>query len=183
MNRVAKTPNVSKRMESGRQYYELTSVSLDLILREGAVIVVLENDVHHLQLAFPADIPRVRADADQLRQVLANLLSNAVKYSPKGDQVTTGAHQEGVEITAWAADQGVDILAEAIPQPFEKFFFVDNKDTKTIGSTSLSLALMKQIVEVNGGRIWSPGVGGTFFFTLPVAVPLSSTKAQEHALL
>lgn len=175
-----------QRMESSQQSYELTPVSLDTLMREVATIFVPQDGLHHLQLLFSGAVPYVRADADRLRQILSNLLSNAVKYSPKGGQITLGARQEGKEVLAWVTDQGVGIPEESIPRLFTKFFRVDNRDTRTIGGTGLGLALAKQIIEAHGGRIWvesSPGVGSTFFFTLPVAALSPATTTQEQALL
>jgi PAS domain S-box-containing protein len=175
-----------QRMESGRQDYKITAVSLDVLMREAAAIFVPQDGVHQLRLLFSQELPQICADADRLRQVLSNLLSNAVKYSPKGGQITLGARQEGNEVLAWVADQGVGIPQEALPRLFKKFFRVDNRDTRTIGGTGLGLALAKQIIEAHGGRMWVEsrlGVGSTFLFTLPVAASLSPITAREHAVL
>jgi len=161
-----------QRMESGRQIYNFDSVEIGLLIRESVAVFSPEDGKHTLHLEVPDILPLVRADAGRIRQVLSNLLSNAVKYSPQGGEIRMRARQEGTEVVVWVKDQGVGIPSEALPKVFDKFFRVDNTDTRSIGGTGLGLALVKEIVEAHEGRVWveiEVGEGSTFFFTLPVA--------------
>jgi CheY-like chemotaxis protein len=80
-------------------------------------------------------------------------------------------------------DQSVGIPPEAMPRLFNKFFRVDNSQTRHIGGTGLGLALVKEIVESHQGRVWvesEPDRGSRFFFTLPVAEqPLPAVVVPE----
>jgi signal transduction histidine kinase len=74
---------------------------------------------------------------------------------------------------AWVTDEGIGIPPEALAKLFNKFYRVNNEDTRSIGGTGLGLALVKKIVEAHGGRVWvesNLGQGSTFFFSLPVVV-------------
>jgi signal transduction histidine kinase len=120
----------------------------------------------------PDELPQVYADANRLHQVLINLLSNAVKFSPQGGTITVGARTEGQEVAVWVADQGIGIASEEFPKIFERFFRIDNRDTRHIGGTGLGLTLVKEIIAAHGGRVWvesALGQGSTFFFALPVS--------------
>jgi signal transduction histidine kinase len=69
-------------------------------------------------------------------------------------------------------DPGIGIPPEELPRIFERFYRVDNSNTRKIGGTGLGLAITQALVELHGGRIWvesTPGLGSTFFFTLPLA--------------
>ena len=175
-----------QRLESGRQAYNFSPTPLEALIREVAAIHIPDTGPHAFVAEFPDQLPRVRADADRLRQVLSNLISNAIKYSPNGGRITVGAHSHEEKVIVWVADQGMGIPAEAVSHLFTKFFRVDNGDTRKIGGTGLGLALVKNIVGAHGGEVWvesTEGVGSTFFFTLPVAPPSTVVVNQEPALL
>lgn len=108
-------------------------------------------------------------DNDHLREVIANLTENAVKYTLKGD-VVVDVSGDDEHVTISIADSGIGIPTEDIPHLFQKFYRVDNTDTREIGGTGLGLYLCRRLAEVMGGRIWVESVykqGSTFFFQLP----------------
>lgn len=169
-----------QRIQSGRQTYQFDRIEVAPLLQESLAVFRRENGKHAFRLAVSDPLPVVRADAARVRQVLANLLSNAVKFSPHGGTITVGAQREGAHVMVWVADQGVGIPPEALPKLFGKFFRVDNTEARSIGGTGLGLALVKDIIEAHGGRVWvesEPGKGSTFFFTLPRAEPVAPVQA------
>lgn len=116
------------------------------------------------------------ADPDMIQTVIRNLISNALKFTPTGGRVEisaatqAGAKDTMVQITV--RDTGIGIE----PDRTDKIFALDQK-TSTSGTagehgTGLGLPLCKEMVEMNGGRIWfesATGEGARFHFTLPVA--------------
>jgi signal transduction histidine kinase len=67
-------------------------------------------------------------------------------------------------------DTGIGIPRDEIEHIFQKFYRVDNSDTREIGGTGLGLALVKQRVEAMGGEIWAgseQGKGSRFIVMLP----------------
>ena len=167
-----------QRMESGRQVYALQKLEIAPLLHE-TVALFSGGGGHSWRLEVPDTLPAVRADGDRLRQVLSNLLSNAVKFSPRGGGITVGARLQAADLVVWVADQGIGIPPDALPKLFSKFFRVDNRETRGIGGTGLGLALVKEIIEAHGGRVWvesKPDVGSTFFFTLPMADPPAQSR-------
>jgi signal transduction histidine kinase len=115
-------------------------------------------------------LPRVLGNGGQLELVLQNLISNALKF--KGNSaplVHVGCRQAGPEYIFSVQDQGPGIN----PEYFERIFVMFQRlHTRTeFPGTGIGLAICKKIIERNGGRIWvesEPGVGATFFFTVPV---------------
>ena len=159
-----------QRMESGKQVYNFTTMSLAPLIRDALSVFTSIPGKHTFVLDFTDALPLVRVDVDRLRQVLTNLLSNAVKYSPQGGVIAVGSREDDSSIVVWVADQGIGIPSEVQSQLFSKFFRVNNQDTRSIGGTGLGLALVKEIIEAHGGRVWvksSPGQGSSFFFSLP----------------
>ena len=162
-----------QRMEAGRQEYRFARVPIGQILEDTAALFRPSSPQHQFEVTCAPELGDVRGDADRLRQVTTNLVSNAVKYSPKGGLVRLEAHPaadgSGVQVTI--ADSGLGIPPEALPRLFEKFYRVDNTETRKIGGTGLGLSIVHQIVDAHGGRIWvesKVGEGSQFHFTLPL---------------
>ncbi|EMA36086.1 multi-sensor signal transduction histidine kinase [Halobiforma lacisalsi AJ5] len=118
-------------------------------------------------------LPRVRGDADQLRQVFQNLLSNAVEYSgdePPRIEVTAEENPGEGTWTVAVSDEGVGIDPADQERIFEVFQRLEG--TGRGSGTGIGLALCKRIVERHGGEIAvesEPGEGTTFYVTLPAA--------------
>ncbi len=119
------------------------------------------------------EIGGVRADRQQLRQVLLNLLTNA--YAAMGGTgvltIEAVAGADGVEIRV--TDSGVGMDEETVNHIFDPFY---TRKAKGIG---LGLAVTRRIVEAHGGTIAArsaPGEGTTFVIGLPGAL-VSKTEA------
>lgn len=125
----------------------------------------------------------VNLDNDHLREVVSNLIENAIKYTPHGDVVIdVGGDTEHVTISI--SDSGIGIPAEDIPHLFQKFYRVDNSDTREIGGTGLGLYLCRRLAETMGGRIWVDSEykkGSTFYLEVPRISHEEATALIEKA--
>lgn len=117
------------------------------------------------------DLPGVRGDAVQLRQVLVNLIGNALKFQPPGQRPRVKvAAQRGDD--CWlimVRDNGIGIAPEYVDDVFGMFRRLHGG--ASYPGTGIGLALVKRIVEAHGGAVWVeslPGQGSTFCFTLPL---------------
>jgi signal transduction histidine kinase/putative methionine-R-sulfoxide reductase with GAF domain len=150
---------------------------------------------HRMVIRPPQEqAPPLYVDKDKVRQILVNLLSNAVKYSPAGGEIELAVeaprprslpedHPPGRFMLFSVRDQGLGIAKEDQQRIWERFYRVDNSNTRQIGGTGLGLSITRALVELHGGRIWvvsEPGRGSIFRFTLPVATERNS--ARELAL-
>lgn len=109
-------------------------------------------------------------DLDFLREILDNLIGNAIKYTPAGGQIWVNVRGDGDKVLINVTDTGIGISAEDAAHVFQKFYRVDNSQTRQIGGTGLGLYLVKQRVEALHGRVWLEsafGQGSTFFVSLP----------------
>src|SRR5437879_11757229 len=116
----------------------------------GAVTVEFKSDLD-------PRLPIVAGDRDRLIQVISNLVNNAVKYSPEGGTVTLTSRAEGHYALVSVTDTGIGIPPEDIGHVFERFRRVRSGIAQSIPGTGRGLTIVKQIVEVNGGRIWVEG--------------------------
>jgi len=118
---------------------------------------------HKLTPVYYADV-----DNDHLREIMNNLIENAIKYTKSGTvTVNVSGDNDSCEITVH--DSGIGIPREDIPHLFQKFYRVDNTDTREIGGTGLGLYLCRRLVELIGGKIWVEseyGHGSTFTVSL-----------------
>ena len=114
-------------------------------------------------------LPSVWARPVHVEQVFANLVGNAFKYlgdSPE-PAVEVGAIDRGDAVEFYVRDSGIGIEPTYHAKVFEMFERLREADT---GGTGVGLAIVKRIVQVNGGRIWvesDKGRGATFRFTWP----------------
>jgi signal transduction histidine kinase len=121
----------------------------------------------HVELA--PGLPRPLGDARRLRQVLINLGTNALRATSEGS-VTLRAelHPEGVSIAV--IDTGTGIEPELLPRLFEEFS-QGGTTSSQVGGSGLGLALTRDLVESQGGRIaldTELGRGTTFSVVLPL---------------
>jgi signal transduction histidine kinase len=117
-----------------------------------------------------ADLPTVRADPPQLRQVFQNLVANGLKFHRVGvpPHVHISARRAGNLWTFAVRDNGIGIEAQYIARIFVLFQRLHTR--ADYPGTGIGLAICKKIVERHGGRIRvesEPEHGTTFRFTLP----------------
>lgn len=155
--------------QSGAGCVEMVSVA-DL-LQQGVKLFTINKGMHRVTIDCAPNLPPVKGDSEKLHQVMINLLSNACKYSPPGSTVSVGASLSEDQIIITIKDEGIGIPAEMRDKVFEKFFRIDNSDRRMVGGTGLGLALVKDIIDAHGGRIWIESrtpKGSTFYIALPV---------------
>ncbi|HKS75931.1 MAG TPA: ATP-binding protein [Terriglobales bacterium] len=121
-----------------------------------------------LENSVPSDLPHIRADANQLSQVLMNLLLNAAEATPEGGSIAISASKltyvDSLEIRV--SDTGCGIPADVLPHVFEPFF-----TTKKGKGTGLGLSISQAYLRSHGGEMRVDSVvnhGTTVTLTLPV---------------
>jgi len=124
-----------------------------------------------LNLEFASNLPQVEVDTDRITQVIRNLLSNALRHTPEGGQVTISCERDTPhQVVITVSDTGEGISPGDLPYVFDRFYRADKSRSRTSGGSGIGLAIVKQLVEAHGGRVWvesQPPQGTTFGFTLP----------------
>jgi CheY-like chemotaxis protein len=149
------------------------------------------KQVELLQM-FDGSRPIVRGDPDRLQQIVWNLLSNAVKFTPRSGRVEMRISAAAQQAVITVHDNGVGIPPEFLPHLFERFRQRDSGTTRQQGGLGLGLAIVRYLVELQGGTIAAEsrgeGQGSTFTVTLPLhdlaaAVPISeAAPAGDQAV-
>jgi len=117
----------------------------------------------------------VRADPFRLQQVLGNLVRNALKFSDEGGRVELSAQALEEEVALRVQDHGRGIPTSALGCLFDKFYQVQQGDTRKAGGAGLGLYICDQLVRAMGGRMEvtsTVGGGSCFSAILPVAETL-----------
>lgn len=133
------------------------------------LVLVFKPDTSTMSTQRVTPVFYISADKDHLREIMTNLIENAIKYTKTGD-ITVDVTGDDEHVQLSVHDTGIGIPAEDIPHLFQKFYRVDNTDTREIGGTGLGLYLCRRLAEAMGGRIWVTseyGKGSTFYIELP----------------
>ena len=158
-----------------KQVLELKVTDLNAKVSEiRDTLVRMVGEGIEISTSLSANLGRVRADPNQIEQILLNLVMNARDAMPKGGKITietqnielreayAGTHSAvvpGRYVMIAVSDSGVGMDAETLAHIFEPFF-----TTKSSG-TGLGLATVYGAVKQSGGNIWAysePGKGTTF---------------------
>lgn len=160
------------KIESGKMEWNMKPIFLQDVISRAVASTSSLFDEKKLSLKknVPSDLPLIHADEDKLIQVVINLLSNAVKFTDKGNVVIEVSLDNG-QILVEVQDTGIGISDDEKHKVFERFRQVGDTLTDKPKGTGLGLPICREIIERHGGIIWmksEPGVGSTFFFSIPV---------------
>jgi len=142
---------------------------------------------HVLRVAMPPSIVKVRADPRRLIQVLTNLLINSAKFTPPGGSISIEVQQLPDAVEIIVSDTGKGMTAQEAERAFELFHQNSDLDRMS-GGLGIGLALVRQLVELQGGAVCarSPGPSqGTAitvrFPTIGTPVPLAGSSSSVLA--
>lgn len=164
--------NIS-RIESGRLLFTWVEKPLEEMV--ASVCGELTGHATRKGLKFEfirpsSTLPLVKMDEEKLRQVVMNLIDNSIKYTPKGS-VSVSLKKKENNILFCVSDSGVGVLADDIPNLFKKFSRGTGISLMHTDGTGLGLYVVKQMIELHGGRAWvesaGEGKGSKFYFEIP----------------
>jgi len=163
------------RITSGRIQLRTEIVDLVELVTHAAETVapLLKKHNHKLQLELPDNPLHMKGDVVRLTQVLGNLLTNAAKYMDDGGVIELYLEQDADD---WAAirvrDHGVGIPEDLIGRVFDLFMQAPTALNRAQGGLGIGLALVRALVELQGGvtSVTSAGLGfgAEFLVRLPL---------------
>jgi len=124
-------------------------------------------------------------DVTRVEQIIQNLISNAFKFTPSGGKIEWLVYPYSEDknfIEVSIRDSGVGITKEHLAHIFDRFYQVDDSITRNYQGTGIGLALVKELVELQGGTIRAQSnkdQGSKFIFSLPMN--LSAADDIQHS--
>ncbi len=123
-----------------------------------------------LQTLIDSEAAEISGDPDRLQQVVWNLLSNAIKFTPKDGRVQVRLERINSHVEIVVSDTGAGIEPEFLHFVFERFRQFDGSMTRRHGGLGLGLAIVRQLVELQGGTVSveskGKGQGAAFIVSL-----------------
>jgi CheY-like chemotaxis protein/two-component sensor histidine kinase len=173
------------RIISGTMRLDVQSVDLVQVIEQALATVVPAADAKgvRIQKVLDPSAGPVFGDPARLQQVVWNLLSNAVKFTPRGGRVQVHLERIDSVVQICVSDTGEGIAPAFLPHIFERFRQADASTTRSQGGLGLGLAIVRQLVELHGGKVSAEsageGRGTTIKIHLPVSV-LNRSVATQH---
>jgi signal transduction histidine kinase len=127
--------------------------------------VAISNEV-------PEEAPCLVAEPRRLRQILLNLIGNSVKFSPQGTTVSVRLDVGEDGLCLQVIDRGWGMAPEQVETVFEPFVQLHPGTAKASLGTGLGLTLVRNLVEMHGGRVVlqsAPGEGTTALVRFPAS--------------
>jgi signal transduction histidine kinase/ligand-binding sensor domain-containing protein/AraC-like DNA-binding protein len=183
-----------RKIEKGQMSLQFSSVEMVDFTKE--ICLLFEEQIEAKQIEFITHVPQekifARIDPLNFDKVLINVLSNAFKFTPRGGKIRIGlsvnekkATNERPELTLAIEDSGPFIDQKETERIFDCFYqSEDHRDYNRYG-TGIGLHLVKQLVELHGGKILAenmPETGCRFVITLPVEKVGAAGTAPDHSL-
>ena len=156
------------RLEAGKINLDTEDFDISELIKE-VVSDATEIMSSHELVFQPCEPAIIHADKDKIGQVITNFLSNAVKYSAHGKQIIVTCRRNQGMVQVSVRDQGIGIKTQDIDKLFNRFYRIENTNTKTISGFGIGLYLCAEIIKRHNGKIWvegDPGAGSTFHFSL-----------------
>tara|TARA_B100000963_G_scaffold356526_1_gene376789 strand:- start:244 stop:1368 length:1125 start_codon:yes stop_codon:yes gene_type:complete len=175
------------KLETGELRSEIEEVYLYNIINE--VVESLQDKAHQERVNLFVEQMnrslRVRADKNQLRQVLINLIENGIKYNvPQGSvRIEVLPTERPEKITLCIEDTGIGIDEADLPRVTERFFRVDKSRSRERGGTGLGLSIVKHIIEAHGETLKiksNPNKGSRFSISLTLVDGGGNSQSLEQ---
>jgi len=160
-----------QRMEANRQEYTFEPFDLLAMMKDLKQLHSLSSSSHDIRIFSEEKVQIVNGDSKKIRQLFGNLVNNAIKYSPDGGPIEIRITEHNNRVTVALTDYGIGIPSSAMSELFQKFYRVDNSDTRQIGGTGLGLSICREIARAHDGEIHVEsieGQGSTFTVDLPL---------------
>jgi PAS domain S-box-containing protein len=169
------------RIITGRINLEASTIDTAPILHAAVDVVRPGAQAKGITLQVDSDAPAmILADANRIQQILWNLLSNAVKFTNPGGRVDARLMRTEDRVEISISDTGIGIEPEFLPHVFDRFQQADSSSTRRYGGLGLGLAIVRYLVEVQGGTVSASSLGKGQGATFKVSFPAVDIRRSEQ---
>ena len=174
------------RIARGKINLKTAPVELSELVRQAceAAQPLMSAKGHRFEVMLPEKRVTIEGDLVRLVQVLQNLLDNAAKYTPERGRVELVAGLSGREVEIEVRDNGAGIPASLLPEVFELFRQGEHGPDRSKGGLGIGLTLVRQLVELHGGRVEAHsaglGQGASFTIRLPAAIDAAESPSPTE---
>ncbi|MEW6161030.1 MAG: ATP-binding protein [Verrucomicrobiota bacterium] len=160
------------RLESGRMEVRRESLDVNSFIRGlvQSVRRVADDKRVRMETVLDDTIGALQLDRDKLEKILLNLLFNSIKFTPAGGRVLMRSKRDGEYLQLTVEDSGMGISEDQLPFIFDRFWQADSSSQRKYQGAGIGLALVKEFVEVQGGKVTvqsTPGKGTIMNVYLP----------------
>lgn len=154
---------------------EITLSAADYIKSQG-IELIFDTEVEEKYMAF---------DVDKVERIVLNILSNAIKFTEKNGTIFVNLYNLGNKIQLSIKDTGIGIPEDKLDKIFERFAQVDKSLSRRSEGSGIGLALVKSLVEMQGGTIYAKsklGEGSEFIVELPVTLVEEDSEVSSYSV-
>jgi signal transduction histidine kinase len=143
----------------------------------GLITRLVEDEAYgdgreRIDVVISDTVPPVRGIEEDVYRILRNLIDNALKYSPENQRVTVTVGVDADDVVVRVRDRGPGIDPDQRDRIFDRFYQIDQSDTRRVGGVGMGLYICRRAAERLGARIWldrSDASGSVFAVRLPTA--------------
>mgnify|MGYP004653398103 FL=1 len=179
------------RIESGRMEVNEVYSRVGIDIEEVISVFSVEAKKKNIRLLTSVQVEHghIMADITKIREIFSNLISNAIKYTPEGGTVEFNTRELPcsrpgyMRIQSEIADNGMGMSKEYLPTLFDAFSRERNTTVGKISGTGLGMAIVKKLVEMQGGTIEVEselGKGSRFIVTFEHPIADEAYYKQEE---
>lgn len=171
------------KIEAGRMNMNIQRIEIVAFIRNyiSSVHSAAESKGITMNFVSMSSAVPLLIDIEKLDKIIMNLFSNSLKFTDEGGFITVSVRDDDENCYIDFEDSGIGIPSDKLESVFDRFSQVDAGSTRKYEGTGIGLALVKEFVELHGGRITvrssfineSPEKHGTIF---TVKIP----KGEEH---
>ena len=159
------------KLQSGSADFTIEEVDLTETIK--IVIELLELNATNKRITLINNIEGkniITTDKNMIFSIVQNLISNAIKFTNIGGRIIINSFVDEKFITIQIEDNGVGMGKEILSELFKVGSKVRSLGTNQEEGNGLGLILSKEMIELNGGKLWAEsekGIGSKFYFSVP----------------